>query len=67
MMSSSKDLQRLTENLRARTEELGRQIGESTASRDTTSNLLAKIAELRARNDRTSAVVSGRPADKPAR
>lgn len=66
-MSPSPDLERLSENLRARTAELGQQIGESTATRGTTSDLIAKIAELRARTERTSALVSGPPAAKPAR
>jgi len=66
-MSSSPDLERLSANLKARTEELGRQIGESTASHGTTSDLLARIAELRARTERTAAAVSGPPPEKPAR
>jgi hypothetical protein len=65
-MSSSRDLDRLSDNLKARTAELGRQIGESTASQGTTTDLLAKIAELRARTERTSTAVPALSPVKPA-
>jgi hypothetical protein len=54
-----RDLDLLSENLKARTAEIGMQIDQSTASQGTTSELVAKITELKARAYRCAAMMSG--------
>jgi hypothetical protein len=65
MSAEMRELERLSETLKVRTAEIGKQIGQSTASQGTTADLIVKIAELKARVSR-SAALFGVPDDVTA-